>query len=363
MMRIGIDISQIVYKTGVSTYTENLVKSLLEVDSENDYVLFGGSLRRREGLITFARSIDYRYRSRVQSRLFRFPPTLLDILWNRIHKIPVETFVGRLNVFHSSDWVQPPSYSFRVTTIHDLSPLRFPKLTHPKIVEVTQRRLYWIKKEVDRIIVPSQATYEDLIILGFKKSKIRIIPEAADSYFRPASLKDQAIVKKKYNLDNFILAVGTSKRKNLDRVISAFELARAGKGFKLVVVGERTEDTKERRGVLFIGHISKEELRRLYSSALCLVYPSIYEGFGLPILEAFACNCPVVTSNVSSLPEVAGKAAILVDPFSVDSIAEGIRRAIMRRKSLIKAGNKRLSLFSWKKTAIETLNVYREALS
>lgn len=361
-MRIGIDISQIVYRTGVSTYTENLVKSLLEIDKENQYILFGGSLRKREGLLTFARELDYKYKARVQSRLFRFPPTLLDLLWNRLHIIPVERFIGRVNVFHSSDWVQPPNYSFRVTTIHDLSPLRFPKLTHPKIVEVTQRRLKWVKKEVDRVIVPSQATYEDLLILGFKKSKIRIIPEAADDYFRPASLKDQTIVKKKYKVDDFILAVGTTKRKNLERVISAFDLARAGKGFKLVVVGEKAADLEERRGVVYTGHVSKEDLRRLYSSALCLVYPSLYEGFGLPILEAFACNCPVVTSNTSSLPEVAGNAAIMVDPFSVDSIAQGINKAIKRRKSLIKAGIRRLSYFSWRKTALLTLDVYREAL-
>ncbi len=361
-MRIGIDISQIVYRTGVSTYTENLVKSLLEIDKENQYVLFGGSLRKREGLLTFARELDYKYKARVQSRLFRFPPTFFDLLWNRFHIIPVEKFIGRVAVFHSSDWVEPPSYSFRVTTIHDLSPLRFPKLTHPKIVEVTQRRLKWVKREVDRIIVPSRATYEDLLILGFKKSKIRIIPEAADSYFKPASLKDQAIVKKKYKLDDFILAIGTTQRKNLDRIISAFDLARAGKGFKLVVVGEKTEYLEERRGIVYTGHLSKEDLRRLYSAALCLVYPSLYEGFGLPVLEAFACSCPVVTSNTSSLPEVAGKAAIMVDPFSVDSIAEGIKKAIARRKGLIKAGTKRLSYFSWRKTAEATLDVYREAL-
>lgn len=212
-MRIGIDISQIVYSTGVSVYTENLIRSLLEVDKNNEYLLFGGSLRRREGLITFALDLDYKYGSRVKSRIYRFPPTLLDLLWNKWHILPVETFTGRLNVFHSSDWVQPISYGFRVTTIHDLSALRFPKLTHPKIVQVTKNRLKWIKKEVDRIIVPSQATYEDLLLLKFDKSKIRIIPEAADPFFKKVSSKEKDLVRKKYRAEKFILAVGTNKRK------------------------------------------------------------------------------------------------------------------------------------------------------
>lgn len=360
-MRIGIDISQIVYKTGVSTYTENLVKSLLEVDKENEYLLFGGSLRRREGLITFARELDYKYGPRVKSRIFRFPPTFLDLIWNKWHILPVENFTGRLNVFHSSDWVQPPSYSFRVTTIHDLSPLRFPKLTDPKIVEVTKNRLKWIKKEVDRIIVPSQATREDLLLLKFDKKKIRVIPEAVDPFFKEIGQKEKDAVKRKYRAEKFILAVGTNKRKNLERVISAFDLVRAGKGLKLIVVGEKPEPHPNIRGVVFAGHISKGELRRLYNSAEALVYPSLYEGFGLPILEAFACGCPVVTSNLSSMPEVSGKAAILVDPYSESSIADGIKKALSRRTSLVRMGKSRLSLFSWQKTAEKTLEVYKEA--
>ncbi len=362
-MRIGIDISQIVYSTGVSIYTENLVKSLLEVDVKNEYLLFGGSFRRREGLISFAKSLDYKYGSRVKSRIFHLPPTFLDWLWNKWHILPVETFTGRLNVFHSSDWVQPPSYGFRVTTIHDLSPLRFPKLTHPKIVEVTKNRLKWIKKEVDRIIVPSQATYEDLLLLKFDRRKIKVIPEAVDPFYKKISSKEKDSVRKKYRADNFILAVGTNKRKNLDRIISAFDLVKAGKDLKLIVVGEKIPEFQGKRGVIFAGQVTKNELRRLYNSASALVYPSLYEGFGLPILEAFACGCPVVTSNVSSLPEVAGKAAILVNPYDESDIADGIKTALLRHKTLVREGEKRLKMFSWHEAARKTLEVYEEALA
>lgn len=362
-MRIGIDISQIIYSTGVSIYTDNLVRSLLEIDNKNEYLLFGSSLRRRRCLVTFVRNLDYKYGSRVKSRILHLPPTFLELVWNKWHILPVEAFTGRLNVFHSSDWVQPPSYGFRVTTIHDLSPLRFPKLTHPKIVEVTKDRLKWIKKEVDRIIVPSQATFQDLLLLKFDRKKIRIIPEAADPFYKKVSLKEKELIKKKYRAENFLLAVGTNKRKNLDRIISAFDLVKAGKNLKLIVVGEKLKEYSTKRGVVFLGMVSKRELRRLYNTALALVYPSLYEGFGLPILEAFACGCPVVTSNLSSLPEVAGKAAILVDPYNISEIADGIKRALLRQKTLIREGEKRLRSFSWKDSARKTLEVYEEALA
>ncbi|MGB6839152.1 MAG: glycosyltransferase family 1 protein, partial [Microgenomates group bacterium] len=129
----------------------------------------------------------------------------------------------------------------------------------------------------------------------------------------------------------------------------------------LVFIGHLFEKIEQRRGVRFVGHVSIDELPVFYSGAEALVYPSLYEGFGLPILEAFACRTPVVTSNISSLPEVAGGAAELVDPYDTDSIAEGIRAALGRRKGLIKKGLKRVEDFSWEKTAKMTLEVYNEA--
>jgi glycosyltransferase involved in cell wall biosynthesis len=356
-MRIGIDISQVIYGTGVSVYTKNLITSLFSLDKQNEYLLFGSSLRRRNELVKFTNSLIGKF----DKKLFFIPPTLSNIIWNRLHILPIEFFCGRLDIFHSSNWTQPPSGAFKVTTIHDLTPLRFPKLTNPKLVSQTKNHLKWVEKEVDRIIVPSQATKQDLLLLKFDKKKIRVIPEAPDPAFRRDSIKKILQTKEKYNTEKFLLAVGANRRKNIQRVISAYELARPGKDLKLVVVGQKWESYKETRGVVFTGHIKTGELVSLYSAAEALVYPSLYEGFGLPILEAFACGCPVVTSSVSSMPEVGGKAAVYVDPYDTSSIAEGIQTALRRKISLVKKGRERLKAFSWQKTAQETLGIYLEA--
>ena len=136
-MKIGIDISQVIYGTGVSTYTENLVKALLLQDKKNEYLLFGGSLRRRADLKTFVSELKGNF----ESKFFPIPPTLGDILWNRLHILPIEKLVGDLDVFHSSDWTQPPSKAFKVTTVHDLIPLKFPGILIPKLSQPTKREL------------------------------------------------------------------------------------------------------------------------------------------------------------------------------------------------------------------------------
>ena len=309
-MRISIDISQIVYNTGVSTYTTNLVENLLKIDSENEYVLFAGSLRRKSDIL----------KKFPQAKVFPIPPTAADLLWNRIHKLPIEKLIGNIDVFHSSDWAEPPSKAFKVTTIHDLGPILYPRLFPTdfirNIVKTHRRKLHWVKEETDRIIAPSNSTKSDLIKLGFDANKIRVIPEAPNNIFKPASAPDIEKLKRKYRISGkYLLAVGMNVRKNTENIIRAFELARAGRDLKLVFIGlPKYVDIKETRNIRIAGQVSGEELPVFYSGSEALVYPSLYEGFGLPILEAFACGTPVVTSNVSSMPEVAGGAAVLVDP-------------------------------------------------
>lgn len=347
-MKIAIDVSQVVYGTGVSVYTENLVKSLQAIDKENEYVLFGGTLRKGKELRDKFPNV----------KVFPISPVIANLIWNRLHVFSIENLVGQIDVFHSSDWTQPPSRAFKVTTIHDLSPLIFSKYTDPKIVSTHTKRLEWAKKEVDRIIVPSQSTKEDLLKLGFKENIIKVIYEAPDPVFKKATVSEVERVRKKYKIFSpFIISVGVSLRKNTKSLISAFQKSKKG-DMKLVLIGKINIDVVESRGVIFLGEVSQEDLVALYSSAEAFVYPSLYEGFGLPILEAFSCGCPVVTSNTSSMPEVAGKAAILVDPIDELSIAEGINLALRRKISLSKAGFQRVKKFSWQKTASETLKVY-----
>ncbi len=154
--------------------------------------------------------------------------------------------------------------------------------------------------------------------------------------------------------------VGTSGRKNLAKIIRGFELSREGER-QLVITGSKPVGIGETRGVKYLGYVSDSDLVRLYSGARTLVYATLYEGFGLPILQAMACGCPVVTSNVSSMPEVAGGAAVLVNPNEPDEIAGGIKRVLKEREVWVKKGSARVKDFNWEKVARETMAVYEEA--
>jgi len=354
-MKIGIDVSSIIYETGVSWYTYHLVKNLLSEDKEGSYVLFGGSLRRIGELKRKLEDIGGKF----EARIFPFPPTLTGFVWNVLHTAPIETFTGKLDVFHSSDWAQPPCEAFKVTTVHDLTPIKFPKLSHPRIVSAHAARFKWVKKEVDAVIAPSISTKNDLLELGIPESRIFVVPEAPDPRISRASSGDVKKLKNRYRISGkYLLAVGTAPRKNIARIIETYEKIRAGQDLKLVVIGEAPKFPESPRGVIFTGHVPFHELSAFYTGAAALVYASLYEGFGLPILEAFACGTPVVASNTSSLPEVASDGAVLVDPYDTDDIAFGIRQVLDGAEDLTKRGRARLKDFSWKKTAQETLKIY-----
>lgn len=176
-MRIGIDISQIVYEgSGVSTYVRKMVESLLSIDSHNAYVLFGSSLRNRSKLSEFADSIRKKYPN-VTFRFLPLPPTLLDILWNKLHVIPIEWIIGNVDVFWSSDWTQPPLARARgITTIHDVSFLHYPETFAQTIIDVQKRRLAWVKRECKAIFCDSEATKMDVIrLLGFENIQLQVV--------------------------------------------------------------------------------------------------------------------------------------------------------------------------------------------
>lgn len=354
-MKVGIDISQIIYETGVSHYTLNLVSNLLKIQKNEEYIFFGGSLRRLQDLKEITSGLEGRFKL----RLFPFPPTAAGFVWNVLHILPVEALIGKVDVFHSTDWSQPPSRAFKVTTVHDLAPVLFPKLSHPRIVRTHHKRLKWVQKEVDRVIVPSLATKKDLIEYGVDEKKIRLVPEAVADDFTRVDDQEVSRIKAKYGIEgNYLLSIGVGERKNTQRTIKAF--LSLNSGLKLVLIGRNTGEYRKNPNIIFTGHVASNELRAFYSGAQGLVYPSIYEGFGLPILEAFACDCPVLTSNLSSLPEVAGDAAILVDPNSTDSVLSGMKELLKSSRVLTKKGRNRLKYYSWQRTAAETLKIYKE---
>lgn len=170
-MVIGIDISQVAYdNTGVSNYLSNLVKNLVSKDKENEYILFFSSLRRNL-------PDDFALGKNVLIKKFKFPPTLLDLLWNKLHIMPIENFIGRVDVFITSDWTEPPTkLAKKATILYDLIVYKYPNETHKKIIDVQKRKLKWVKKETGRIICISEATKEDAQeILGINEDKLVVV--------------------------------------------------------------------------------------------------------------------------------------------------------------------------------------------
>jgi hypothetical protein len=186
-MVIGIDISQLAYpETGVANYLQNLVQNLIQTDKENQYMLFFSSMRKDLGL----KINDLGKRPNVTIKKFRFPPTVLDLLWNKLHILPIETLIGDVDIFITSDWTEPPTKKAKkVTILYDLMIYKYPEESHhqtkfnplkliisPNIVEVQKRKLKWVKKETHRILCISEATKKDAQeILGVDKSKLKVI--------------------------------------------------------------------------------------------------------------------------------------------------------------------------------------------
>ncbi|HYK07917.1 MAG TPA: glycosyltransferase [Candidatus Eisenbacteria bacterium] len=172
-MKIGIDISQLAYQgTGVATYLTNLVQNLVQQDKENEYILFYSSMRKNFQFSIF----NFQSNSKVQFKIFKFPPTFLNILWNKLHLVPIEWLIGPVDVFISSDWTQPPTKAKKVTILYDMIVYTYPQETDAKIVKVQKARLEWVKKEVERIICISKATKKDAMeILGIPEKRLAVI--------------------------------------------------------------------------------------------------------------------------------------------------------------------------------------------
>ncbi|EKE15351.1 MAG: Glycosyl transferase group 1, partial [uncultured bacterium] len=311
------------------------------------------------------RSLDYSLSKKITEKhilkKYSFPPTFLEFLWNKLHFFPIDNFVGNNDLVITSDWTEPPAKTQKITIIHDLVYLKFPETLHKKIVAVQKRRLQWVKKESSLIIADSYNTKQDLIkILKIPKEKIEIS-------YPPVSVDIQTKEKvnktlKKYSLLNkpFILTVGKIEpRKNVGRLIAGFLKAKLD-NIDLIIVGSKGWATdyyqsclyrqtivnnKRVKNIRFLGFIPDNDLYSLYQSALFFIFPSIYEGFGYPIIEAMKLDCPVATSFTSSLKEIASGSALLFNPYDEDEIAKTLfnltqnqeLRNILKSKGKIKS--------------------------
>jgi len=276
-----------------------------------------------------------------------------------------------------------------VVTIHDLIPIKYLEYYPPGIRgklrwEIQKRRL----KKVEAVITDSEYWQEEIPKLsGFPKEKIFVIPLAAGEEFKKLEIKKlrNLGVKEKYQLpDNFVLYVGdVNWNKNVTGLVKAFfnlktqmsNVKSKSQILNLVLVGKAFEDNnlKETQEILqlikelnlinqtkILGYVPTEDLVGIYNLATVFCLPSFSEGFGLPVLEAMACGCPVVAGRTSSLPEICDEAAVLVDPYDVNDIARGIKKAIENKEKLGEKGIKQAAKFSWQQTANLTLEVYEK---
>ncbi len=367
-MRIAIDVSQIVYQgTGVGRYTTELTKHLLQLKTDHQFLFYAGSLRTRHLINLFRTQSPW---NQATWKLTPFSPQISDFLFNRLN-LPLDPFIGKIDLFHASDWTQPRLKVPTVTTVHDLVFLKYPQTLPPLIVKTQTRRLKRVIKFADHIIADSLSTKDDLVkMYSLPETKISVIYLAHSENFYPRKSKEVERVKTKYQLTNpYLLSLNTQEpRKNLQKVIEAFKaylhlnphsqldlvlVGRHGWGQKLVTDNPR---------IKFLGFVPDEDLPPLYTGAQVFLYPSLYEGFGLPVLEAMACGLPIITSNLSSLPEVAGEAGILIDPQDVFAIRDAIQRALTRHDFLAQQSLQQASKFSWQKTAQQTLEVYQNLI-
>lgn len=377
-MKIAIDISQIAYRgTGVSNYTREMVKSLLRNDSHNDYLLFGISLRQLNLLNEFYEEVRA-INDRVKNCFFPIPQTVGNFLWNKFHRLTLEKLLGKIDIYHSSDWIQPPTQAKKVTTIHDLVIYKYPDVSNPQIIKTQKRRLEWVKRECHAILADSQTTKKDIVnILHIKPGIIEVVYPGISQEFTRQNDEEIIRLKQKYGLLNeYILSVGTIEpRKNIKRVIRAFEsylshplIAALKKPVELVIAGNPGWDNtlfSDNKYIKTLGYVTPSDLPALYSGASLFIYPSLYEGFGLPVLEAMACGVPVISSSRGSLKEVASDSAILVDPESEEDIASKMVQIFIDatlRSELITKGTKQAAFFTWDKAARKILSVYENLL-
>jgi glycosyltransferase involved in cell wall biosynthesis len=274
----------------------------------------------------------------------------LDLAWYP-HVLPLRA--RGADVLHCTTYRGPVhTRTPLVVTVHDVAVFRHPDAFPRWTREYSRRVVPRVLRAARRILAVSEFTASELeAVLGIAREKIRIVPNAVDAPFSPEGPRADG---------DYVLAVGTLEpRKNLVRTIDAASRL----GIELRVVGARGWGGVEARGehVHWLGEVSDEELARQYRGALCLVYPSLYEGFGIPVLEAMACGTAVVTSTGGATAEVSGAAAVLVDPLDAAAIAAGIEQAIARRGALRELGLERARDFSWDESARLTVEAYREA--
>jgi glycosyltransferase involved in cell wall biosynthesis len=356
-VRIAFDVSPLSHPPlGIGNYIRGSLGGLAQAaDGRHEIVAFAPTSLRGPGRIREALAgID------VDLRLWPLPAShAFRTLWSRVGRPPAERFLGSFDVLHFSDWMYPAqAKGLRATTIHDLVPLHFPDWCTERTIAMHTRKFENTALTCDLVFVNSAFTGADVTrTLGIPPEKIRVARPGLRTAFRPDG--ERASLERPY-----ALTVATLEpRKNLTTLLEAH--ARLTDELLLAVVGAEgwgEQPLLDRPGVRKLGFVPDEELARLYRGAEVVVYPSRFEGFGIPIVEAMACGAPVVASAHHSLDEACGDAAVRVDPEDRDAIAQGIHRALADREQLVRTGREHARSFSWHEAGKVFLTAFEAAL-
>jgi glycosyltransferase involved in cell wall biosynthesis len=368
-MRIGLDATAIpLNRAGAGNYIFNLMAGLARIDAENQYFIFSKPEHIKEWKITQPNFLFLSCASGYRP---------LRLAWEQC-VLPMMVRQHKIDLLHSPHYTMPLLCPCRsVVTFCDMI-----FFLHPEVHSLSKRIFFRAmmsasSRRADAIIAISESTARDVRdLLRVAPDKVHAIPLAAGSNYRPIADRNAVNrVCRQYGLQagEYVLFIGVLEpRKNIPVLLHAYrELANRGIRQKLAIVGKKgwmfdeifstVQTLKIEDKVVFTGYVPEKDLPALYNGACLFVYPSLYEGFGLPVLEAMSCGTPVVTSNVSSMPEIVGDAGILVDPHDVHQLTEGLIKVISDDnlgRSLRQRGLERAAHFSWERTARETLQVY-----
>ena len=367
-MRIGIDARKL-HDFGIGTYIRNLLRQLARLDHQTEFVVL-------------CQPDDCEMLASLGENFRAVPETATNYSVAEQFKIPLALKREGVTLFHAPHYVLPPLVRCRsVVTIHDCIHLMFPQyLPNRFALAYARASLGLASRRAVRVLTVSESSKRDILrFVDTKPEKIDVIYNAYDERFGIEPREEDVVrVRERYQLhDEFVLYAGNVKpHKNLERLIEAFHVVRRRNlnHLKLVLIGDEISKYAALRRavhqhqlhkyVRFLGYLPEETLAVMYRLAAVFVFPSLYEGFGLPPLEAMASGTPVVTSNVSSLPEVAGDAAVLVDPYDPAAIADGIERVLtdeQLRRELRAKGLARAKQFSWERSVRRVREIYYEA--
>jgi glycosyltransferase involved in cell wall biosynthesis len=370
MLRIGMDVSAVKrQRSGVGEYTAHLLAHLLRL---------GEDLEIR-GLSTGLGAMDTQALAKLARwRHIRLPTRLMYAAWSMAGRPRADRLLGGADIYHATNYFLPPvAKARRVLTIYDVAFLKRPELCSPKIVGPFSRAVKHFAGEADAILTCSEASKRDIAeCCRVDENRIDVAYGAADAAFAPwETARARALLAEKYGIEGpFLLFVSTLEpRKNIDGLLDAFTalldhiphtlVLVGGPGWKMSHLDARLSGPVLAKRIRRMGYVTpRSDLPAFYSAADAFVFPSHYEGFGLPVVEAMTCGCPVITSEASCLPEVAGGAALLVPPDQPEAIADAIRRVTddkALRETLREKGRKRAAVFSWEKSARTVLNLYR----